>query len=264
MECVRPAAGTEAPSGFTGQIQFGLGAHKGGLLSEHRPPRGAPSRLPGKQVPGSLGRSGKGRSRSCPPPGTIPHTHCPSPSQSTTLTAHHHHTYGCQLWSHCLRHTDPASSSLLTTLVPTASGQCPPPRENSHLCTCLDTAPAVPTSAAGSWPLGGLLRSGPGPCPSQEPLAENNSSGDCLGRGQLGQEPPRLATRPSNPPTSQARVQERRDVQKCGPVSEHFSLTGPHANELTIDSLLLGSRAQAGEKATPPHSQLWQKGGSRK
>lgn len=51
--------------------------------------------------------------------------------------------------------------------------------------------------------------------------------------------------------------------RNAAPVSEHLALTGPHANELTIDSLL-GSRAQAGEKATPPHSQLWQKGGSRK
>lgn len=226
MECVRPAAGTEAPSGFTqGRYSSAWGPIRVGCSQSTGPLEGPPLVYRANRYPGHWGGQGRGEAGPAhhlgpsPTPTARPPV-SPPPSLLTTITptaASSGPTVTCSLLSHCLRHTDPASSSLLTTPVPTASGQCPPPRENSHLCTCLDTAPAVPTSASGSWSLRGLLRSGPGPCPSQEPLAENNSSGDCLGRGQLGQEPPRLATPLSNPPTSQARVQERRDVQKCSP-----------------------------------------------
>lgn len=177
MECVRPAAGTEAPSGFTqGRYSSAWGPIRVGCSQSTGPLEGPPLVYRANRYPGHWGGQGRGEAGPAhhlgpsPTPTARPPV-SPPPSLLTTITptaASSGPTVTCSLLSHCLRHTDPASSSLLTTPVPTASGQCPPAKRKqsplhmpghssscTHLCLWLLVSQGAPPLWAGALPLPG-------------------------------------------------------------------------------------------------------------
>ena len=237
------------------------------------PLEGPPLLFLASRYPGHWGGQGRGEAGPAhhlgPSPTPIAHPPVsPPPSLLTTITptaASSAHTVTCSLLlSHCLRHTDPASSAPLTTLAPTASVSVPRQEKSvtsAHAWAQLQLYPPLLLAPGLS---GGSSALGPGLAPPRSPLQRTTLRVTASGGGNWGRSLPGWPPLPATLPLPRPGSRREGMCRNAAPVSEHFALTGPHANELTIDSLLLGSRAQDGAKATPPHSQLWQKGGSRK